>query len=232
LTNEELLDTALELFLHEGFERTGIDAIAVAAGMAKRTVYARYPDKTALFKAALKRAIEDWLIPLETLQAAETDNLEDTLQIIADMLLANIFTHGGIRLLRLSNAVSMTMPEIAAYNTTMGTGPTLAYLSDLFTRRLLPQGSSAQEIESTALAFLHLVVGGPASTAAWGVEPDPEELRRHARFCVHLFLHGTVRDPAKASLHESNERLKSVIHETQRRLEAVASDLKASKSLG
>ena len=43
------------------------DAITAAAGMAKRTVYARYGDKETLFKAALARAIEDWMVPVERL---------------------------------------------------------------------------------------------------------------------------------------------------------------------
>ena len=59
LSNEELLDTALDLFLENGFERTSIEAICSAAGMAKRTVYARYGDKTSLFQAAINRAIDD-----------------------------------------------------------------------------------------------------------------------------------------------------------------------------
>ena len=63
LSNEELLDKAVDLFLEKGFERTTIDAITASAGMAKRTVYLRYGDKTALFKAALQRAIEDWIVP-------------------------------------------------------------------------------------------------------------------------------------------------------------------------
>ncbi len=67
LSNEELLDTALDLFVENGFEQTSFEAICAAAGMAKRTVYARYGDKTTLFKAALARAIEEWIVPVERL---------------------------------------------------------------------------------------------------------------------------------------------------------------------
>src|ERR1700733_2088209 len=88
LTNEELLDKALDLFLEKGFERTTIDAITASAGMAKRTVYARYGDKATLFKAALQRAIDDWIVPVEQLQAAETDDLEETLLAVARILIA------------------------------------------------------------------------------------------------------------------------------------------------
>ena len=88
------------------FERTSIEAITAAAGMAKRTVYARYGDKTTLFKAALTRAIEEWIVPVGLLQAAESDDLEETLLRIGQILVANVLSPGGQRLLRLTNAVS------------------------------------------------------------------------------------------------------------------------------
>src|SRR5579871_3751493 len=86
LSNEALLDKALELFLHMGFEGTSIDAITAAAGMAKRTVYLRYGDKESLFKAALKRAIEEWIVPIERLREAERESLEDSLLAIGRIL--------------------------------------------------------------------------------------------------------------------------------------------------
>lgn len=214
LSDEQLLDIALDLFLENGFERTSIDAITAAAGMAKRTVYARYGDKETLFKAALSRAIEDWLVPVARLRAAEEDDLEKTLLKIAQMLLTNILSPAGLRLLRLSNAVSVTMPEIAANNTRMGTEPTLAYLADLFRRRLLPADAPAPEADEAALAFLHLVVGGPASTAAWGVVLDDEAVDRHTRYCVRLFLHGALPNQGTGAIAHENRRLKALVEET------------------
>jgi TetR/AcrR family transcriptional regulator, mexJK operon transcriptional repressor len=218
LSNEQLLDKAIELFLRNGFEATGIDAIAAAAGMAKRTVYARYSDKAVLFKAALRRAIEDWMVPIDKLQSVECDDLEKTLLQIAQLLLANILTPAGLRLLRLSNAVSVSMPEIAAYNTRMGTEPTLAYLADLFRRRLLPADAPEPESDEAALAFLHLIVGGPASTAAWGVELIDEAIERHTRYCVRLFLHGALPAKGSAVIERENRRLKAVIEDAAHEL--------------
>src|SRR5258706_9963960 len=85
LSNEEQLDKALDLFLEQGFERTSIEAICQAAGMAKRTVYARYGDKTSLFKAVLQRAIQEWIVPVERLRAAECDDLEKSLLAIGEI---------------------------------------------------------------------------------------------------------------------------------------------------
>jgi AcrR family transcriptional regulator len=227
-SNEQLLDTALDLFLQNGFERTSIDAIAAAAGMAKRTVYARYGDKTILFKAALKRAIEEWIVPVATLRSAESDDLEKTLLRIAQLLLSNILSADGLRLLRLSNAVSVSMPEIAAFNTRMGTEPTLAYLADLFRRRLLPADAPEPEADEAALAFLHLVVGGPASTAAWGVKLDDEGIERHTRYCVRLFLHGALPAQGSALIERENRRLKATVEDVTRQLERACEILKQS----
>ena len=135
LTNEQLLDRALDLFLEQGFERTSIEAICAAAGMAKRTVYARYGDKTSLFKAALQRAIEEWIVPVERLRAAEGVDLEQSLLSVGGILLANIMSPAGLRLLRLTNAESGRLPEIGAYNVQAGTEPTIAYLAELFRRQ-------------------------------------------------------------------------------------------------
>jgi AcrR family transcriptional regulator len=225
LSDEQLLDIALDLFLENGFERTSIDAICAAAGMAKRTVYARYGDKETLFKAALRRAIDDWLVPVERLRAAEVDDLEKTLLAIAQMLLANILGPAGLRLLRLSNAVSVSMPEIAANNTRMGTEPTLAYLADLFRRRLLPLEAPAPEADEAALAFLHLVVGGPASTAAWGVVLDDAAIDRHTRYCVKLFLHGALPAHGDGALERENQRLKGLAHDAVAQLDRVRASL-------
>jgi AcrR family transcriptional regulator len=218
LSNEQLLDTALDLFLNNGFERTSIDAIAAAAGMAKRTLYARYTDKTALFKAALTRAIQDWLVPIDQLRAAECSDLEQMLLRVAQMLLTNILSPAGLRLLRLSNAVSVSMPEIAAFNTRKGTEPTLAYLADLFRRRLLPPDSPAQEVDEAALAFLHLIVGGPASTAAWGVVLDDAAIDRHTRYCVRLFLHGALAQTDGNAVDHEIRRIRTLAKESEQLL--------------
>lgn len=209
LSNEQLLDTALDLFLEKGFERTSIEGICAAAGMAKRTVYARYGDKTTLFKAALTRAIEDWIVPVEQLRALETDDLEATLLGIGQVLTNNVLSPAGLRLLRLTNAESVNMPDVAIFNVTRGTEPTLAYLADLFHRRL---GNDINGAEEAAAAFLALVVGGVASNAAWGMVLPQEAIDRHTAYSVRLFLHGLL-PQGEGAAAEENRRLKKLLAE-------------------
>ena len=86
--------------------------------MAKRTVYLRYGNKTRLFKASLQRAIEEWIVPVDRLRAAETDDAEETLLRIGQLLVANILSPAGLRLMRITNAESARMPEIGAFTST------------------------------------------------------------------------------------------------------------------
>ncbi|MGE3689875.1 MAG: TetR/AcrR family transcriptional regulator [Novosphingobium sp.] len=219
LSNEELLDVALDLFLELGFERTSIDAICAQAGMAKRTVYARYGDKQALFRAALTRAIEEWIVPVERLQAAETGDLESSLLAIGEILLANIMSPAGLRLLRLTNAESGRSPDVGATNVQQGTEPTILFLAGLFQRRL---GAGLGQIEAREAAegFLHLVTG-PAIDAAWGVTRDEAALARHIEASVRLFLHGLLGGRGDQVLEAENRRLKALLAETAAALDGV-----------
>jgi TetR/AcrR family transcriptional regulator, mexJK operon transcriptional repressor len=188
--NRDLLERALDHFLEKGFEGTTIDAITASLGMAKRTVYARYGDKANLFKAAMQRGIDDWLVPVDSLRAAETDDLEESLHAIARILVANMMSPAGLRLLRITNTESYRMPEIGTYSYKRGTGQTIAFLVELFGRRLPPDAELADP-EEVALAFLNLILG-EARAVAWGMEIDPGQIDRHARFRVRLFLRGIL----------------------------------------
>ena len=53
-----ILDAGWTLFLERGVESTPIEAIAARAGVSKVTLYTHYPDKAALFRAAVEREME------------------------------------------------------------------------------------------------------------------------------------------------------------------------------
>jgi len=190
LRHEELLDRALELFLKSGFEVTTIAAIAGAVGMAKRSVYARYPNKAALFKASVQRAIEQWTVPVEALHRVESDDLEATLTAVARIRMANATTPAGLRLQRIVNTESYRFPEIFAQAFEQGTRPTIDFLANLLRRHMQAGAVSVTKPEIAATAFLSMVVGGPLRAVVWGKAMDPAAMEERIRFCVRLFLDG------------------------------------------
>ena len=75
-----ILDTGWELFLERAVEATPIEMIAAKAGVSKVTLYTHYADKTALFRAAVKRE-------MERIEAAQQLGSEASVQMpIADQL--------------------------------------------------------------------------------------------------------------------------------------------------
>jgi len=54
-TRERMIDAAYTLFYQGGFARTGVDAVAAAAGITKRTLYQHFGSKDALIEAVMER---------------------------------------------------------------------------------------------------------------------------------------------------------------------------------
>jgi AcrR family transcriptional regulator len=170
-----------------------MEEIATHVGMSKRTVYARYEDKGALFKAAVRRAIERYTVPREALEAVATDDLEETLAAIARLRIANVATPVATKLQRILSAQSYRFPELFTAAFEEGAGPTIHFLSDLFVRYSRQGQLNVTEPQRAAAAFLSLVVGGPARIIVSGNKLDDREIETHIRFAVGLFLRGVGR---------------------------------------
>jgi AcrR family transcriptional regulator len=183
---------ALDHFLDKGFEATSLNAITSSLGMSKRTVYAWYGDKLSLFRAALERAVDDWATPFEQLQALESDDLEETLLRIARLMVANMMSPAGLRLIRITNAESYRMPEIGAYLHSRGSRQVVLYLTDLLRRRVKPGPEELPDLNDLATAFLNLM-SGPARLNAWGIG-DEADVDKFVRQRVKLFLRGVLRN--------------------------------------
>src|ERR1700728_2150317 len=54
---ERILDAAARVFLERGFQGASVDEIAEAASAGKPTIYARFPNKQALFTAVVVRLV-------------------------------------------------------------------------------------------------------------------------------------------------------------------------------
>lgn len=187
--NEELLDRSLDLFLDNGFDATTIDTICADVGMSRRTIYTRYGDKETLFKAALQRAIDQWIIPAERLRELECEDLEATLVAIARLWVSNIKKKSGMRLVRIANTEVFRSPEVARYLWDRTAEPTIGYLTDLLKRRLRPGASSVPDARDAAASFLILVVEGSVQLALWNpMSPDDQD--RQILYRTRLFLKG------------------------------------------
>jgi AcrR family transcriptional regulator len=50
---DEIVDSAIPVFLRFGFKKTSMDAVALAAGISRQAVYLHFPNKESLFSAVV-----------------------------------------------------------------------------------------------------------------------------------------------------------------------------------
>ncbi|PXW32763.1 TetR/AcrR family transcriptional regulator [Nocardia sp. 348MFTsu5.1] len=188
--HELLLDRAFEIFLEKGFEQATIDGIASTVHMTKRTVYARYEDKAALFRAAVQRSVDRWIVSIETMRAVETDDLEETLTAIARIRVKSAMSPSGVQIQRILDAEAYQFPDISRLYYEQGTLPAIAYIAEVLERHAEAGAIEVDQPELLGNAFLSLVVSGLARGAIWGTALDEEEIEESIRFGVRLFLDG------------------------------------------
>lgn len=188
--HEQLLDHALDHFLEKGFEQATIEAIAADVGMTKRTVYARYTDKAALFLAAVSRAIDAYAVTPEAIAATEVADLEQTLVNIAMLRIDLVGTPRGLKLQRIVNTESYRFPAIFTDTYERGALDTIRFLADLLERKSREGILAVTDPLLAANTFMSMVVSGPVRFMVSGAPLDRRELDRRVRYAVRLFLDG------------------------------------------
>lgn len=188
--HSELLDTALDLFLAHGFEVATIEMIAARVGMTKRTVYARYADKAALFLAAVQRAIERQIVPGHVLEELDRGELAETLEAIARLRIGQVMTPNGLRLQRIINTESYRFPTIFTANYEQSAKPVIEFVAGLLDRAIAAGTIAPTDVDLAASAFMSMVVGGSVRAIVSGSTPTAAELDLKVHFTVHLLLDG------------------------------------------
>ncbi len=185
-----MLETALDHFLNLGFEQTTIESIARSVGMTKRTIYARYPDKVALFHAAVGLAIDRFAVSQEQIEATERGDIEQTLIAFAWLRIEQVMTPNGLKLQRIINTEAYRFPQILAESYEIGAGPSVRFLASLLARETAAGRLSVQQPERAAVVFLSMVVSGPVRTIVIGNQLSRDEIEDRLRYAVRLFLDG------------------------------------------
>jgi AcrR family transcriptional regulator len=70
---ERILDSAFAVFGDRGFQATTIKEIAIGAGISSGSIYTYFPDKEALFRAAVTRGWESFIEELEAIGSGSLD---------------------------------------------------------------------------------------------------------------------------------------------------------------
>jgi TetR/AcrR family transcriptional repressor of mexJK operon len=184
---QHLLEVAGAMFMKLGFDGTSIDAVAEAAGMSKRTVYARYADKNELFSAVLRDLIDRWLVPIHRFQSSKSD-LEPMLIETGRHLLTSALAPAAVGVYRIIIAEAERRPAFSRLAHAEGRRPAVRAIAAAL--RQHQAQLRVTDLETAAEQFISLVVDSSLRLAALGLADDTPDIDARVRAAVDLFLHG------------------------------------------
>jgi TetR/AcrR family transcriptional regulator, mexJK operon transcriptional repressor len=189
--HEQLREAAVAVFLEYGYDGATMEEIARTAGITKRTLYARYPDKRAVFLDvipwALTRAVEN-----DAGTKIDDDDLAAALTAIGRGAIKRSVDPDTVRLHRVVRNEIGRFPEFAVSAETLGWSRRQRQVMELLCRHQDAGNIEVDDIELVAEHFLALVEALPARLADFGVYRSRKQETRHLQYAVKLFLNGIL----------------------------------------
>lgn len=191
LLETTILFAATVAFLADGYAGTTIEAVARSCGVAKRTIYARWDGKPALFRAVLERLMAKWLSTAGDWPTDATCSLEAALDDAASRILSVALSPEAVALHRLLIAESARFPELPRMMQQAGAGEGIARVAALLDRAVAGGTLPRQDTNFAAEQFLHLLLSGPRRRAlGLGSPLDERQVHEWRQATVRLFLWG------------------------------------------
>jgi TetR/AcrR family transcriptional regulator, mexJK operon transcriptional repressor len=189
--HQKLRKAAVATFVKYGYDGTTMDAIARAAGITRRTLYARYPDKRAVFADVIP-----WALTRRTERDADNDiddsDLRASLIALGRAGLARAIDPDIVRLTRIAMNESARFPEFAISAHSMTWSGRHRQVMDLLRRHQENGSIEVDDLESAAGHFIAVVEHLPARLADCGIYRSAEEEELHLQQAVNLFLRGVL----------------------------------------
>lgn len=190
---EHILRVAGDTFLSFGFDGTTMDAVAEAARISKRTLYARYPDKTALFNAVLLDLINRWLVPIVQLQT-QHDKLRETLLELTRYLTTFALTRQSVEVNRIIISEAQRWPEFGQLANELGRKPAIQAIVSIL--RHHQSELRPIDFDMAAEQFMSLAVDSNLRRAYLGIKVSKAQIELWVQASVDLFLAGVRRQTA------------------------------------
>ena len=187
--HQNLLASAARLFLAKGWDGASVDEISRQSGVAKRFIYARYPDKAALFIGAVERFIDEKMEILHSFESLPED-VEEGLCAFGRRLLDVALRPDTLAYLRLFISEAPRFPELAMIFVERNRRRGLAEINRVLAAYAGRGAIELSDAEIRAEQFFILVIGQAQRLALLGAREEPAKEDRQLKAAVRLFLDG------------------------------------------
>jgi TetR/AcrR family transcriptional regulator, mexJK operon transcriptional repressor len=184
-------EAAVATFVEMGYAGASMEAIARAAGITKRSLYARYADKRAVFVDVIPWALARYTDDPLAADIGDED-VETALVTLGRASLERATHPQNVRLKRIAFNEAALFPEFkVSAESMMWAGRTRAVSEVL--RHYADRGDiEVDDLELAAEHFLAMVEAVPARMADFGVFRSKKQQERHLAYAVRLFLRGVT----------------------------------------
>ena len=191
LSRDRLLDSALKLFLENGYGNLNMETIARDAHVSMRTIYSHFGNKAGLFGAVIRRCSDQFVDGL-----TEHHEPQEALLAFAKQFVSRITQPDVVRIRTILIGESLHFPELAAQFYEQGPQRTLDKLARFFAKNQQAGYFCNMDPDVLADQFLSCLRNEHFHKLQLGLAPAPDEAEIDVwvRQAVELFLHGCVAD--------------------------------------
>lgn len=193
MSRDRLLDTALKLFLEQGYGNLSLETIVRDARVSMRTLYDQFGGKAGLFGAVIKRCSDPFVTVLSEESPLENQP-EEALVDFARQFLYAITRPDVVRIRAMLIGESLRFPDLATQFYEQGPQRTLHHLAQFFARQ--QQAGYFVDMDPHLLAdqFLSGLRSERFQKLQLGLDPTPDkiEIDTWVRQSTSLFLHGCL----------------------------------------
>ncbi len=193
---KRVIETASQHFLEQGYDRASMEAVALASGVSKMTLYNYFPNKDALFEACVA-ARTDGMFADFISAGLDPSRPADTLALIARQFLALMRADDVLSIHRILFGLASTHPDVCARFYKAGPQRINTLVQDYLSAARQAGSLDIDDIDMAADQFISLQLGRPHLLSMLGLaQPTAEEDEQLIRENIALFLarHGKA-DP-------------------------------------
>ncbi len=185
-----LLDSALNIFMHDGYGLASIAKIASAAGFSTRTIYGLYKNKADLMVASVAHMVERDVEQIQSIAGLDAMSGEAGLCAIGEMMMARVTSPQLISLYRMGVAEAARFPELTNKMKAIGPQRIQAVIADYLRQKIIKGELQIENVDKAAVMFCQMLVAEPRHNALMGLLADDWDAKAHIRYVVDIFLHG------------------------------------------
>lgn len=173
-TREVVIEAFLDLVAEQGYAATSMDQVAERAGVAKTTIYRRWPSKDNLIVDAHRSLVDTSATP------PDTGSLEGDLRALAGTVMAVLNRPRESRVMQASMGEMLTNEPLAKLYREQIIEPRIALIGSLF-QRAIERGEVPAEVDWRTLAYV-LLGANIFRVAVMAEPPDPAVADRLVRW--------------------------------------------------